>query len=385
MGKVRYVNRLSLVPQLPPEEARELEKVAGKFPFGANSYYLGLIDWNDPADPIGRIVIPSPEEMEDWGMIDPSDEARYTVAPGLEHKYPDTALFLLSDSCGGRCRYCFRKRLFMADTEHETLKDYRPAVEYIRAHPEVNNLLLTGGDPLRLKTSDLREVITALRKIEHVQIVRIGTRMPVFNPFRVIDDADLPKMVKEFSTPEKRMYFMLHFCHPREITGEAVRAISILLDSGAILFNQCPLIRGVNDSPAVLAELFNKLSFIGVSPYYTFQMRPAIGNKPFAVPLVRAYQVFQQARANVSGTAKRALFIMSHARGKIEVVGLDESFVYMRYHRAADPADRDKFIIAWRNDAGYWLEDFEAVSRVLPNDDEIAVRYARAKVPIGSS
>jgi KamA family protein len=273
----------------------------------------------------------------------------------------------------------------MADREHETLKDYRPAVAYIQTHPEVNNVLLTGGDPLRLKTSDLREVVAALRKIEHVQIVRIGTRMPVFNPFRVIDDADLPKMVKEFSTPEKRMYFMLHFCHPREITGEAVRAISILLDSGAILFNQCPLIRGVNDSPAVLAELFNKLSFIGVSPYYTFQMRPAIGNKPFAVPLVRAYQVFQQARANVSGTAKRALFIMSHARGKIEVVGLDESFVYMRYHRAADPADRDKFIIAWRNDAGYWLEDFEAVSRVLPNDDEIAVRYARAKVSIGSS
>ena len=385
MGKVRYVNRLSLVPQLPPEEARELEKVAGKFPFGANSYYLGLIDWNDPADPIRRIVIPSPEELEDWGMIDPSNEARYTVAPGLEHKYPDTALFLLSDSCGGRCRYCFRKRLFMADREHETLKDYRPAVAYIQTHPEVNNVLLTGGDPLRLKTSDLREVVAALRKIEHVQIVRIGTRMPVFNPFRVIDDADLPKMVKEFSTSEKRMYFMLHFCHPREITGEAVRAISILLDSGAILFNQCPLIRGVNDSPAVLAELFNKLSFIGVSPYYTFQMRPATGNKPFAVPLVRAYQVFQQARANVSGTAKRALFIMSHARGKIEVVGLDESFVYMRYHRAADPADRDKFIIAWRNDAGYWLEDFEAVSRVLPNDDEIAVRYARAKVSIGSS
>ncbi|MFH1015435.1 MAG: KamA family radical SAM protein [Chloroflexota bacterium] len=385
MGKVRYVNRLSLVPQLPPEEARELEKVAGKFPFGANSYYLGLIDWNDPADPIRRIVIPSPEELEDWGHIDPSSEARYTVAPGLEHMYPDTALFLLSDSCGGHCRYCFRKRLFMADRERETLKDYRPAVEYIRAHPEVNNILLTGGDPLRLKTSDLREVIAALRKIEHVQIVRIGTRMPVFNPFRVIDDADLPKMVREFSTPEKRMYFMLHFCHPREITKEAIEAVSILLESGAILCNQNPLVRGVNDSPVVLAELFNKLSFIGVSPYYTFQMRPAIGNKPFAVPLVRAYQVFQQARARLSGTAKRATFVMSHAIGKIEVVGLDDSFIYLRHHRAPNPEDCGRLIIAWRNDTGYWLEDFEAVSRVLPSDDEIAVRYARAKVSIGSS
>lgn len=369
MGKVKYINRLSSIPQLAPAEIEKLARVADKFPFGANSYYLGLIDWNDPADPIRRIVIPTIEELADWGQIDPSNEARYTVAPGLEHKYPDTALFLLSDSCGGRCRYCFRKRLFMANAEHETLKDYRPAVAYIRAHPEVNNVLLTGGDPLRLRTADLREVVAKLRKIEHVQIIRIGTRMPVFNPFRVIDDADLPRMVREFSTPEKRLYFMLHFCHPREITAEAVKAISILLESGAILFNQCPLIRGVNDDPAVLGELFKKLSFLGVSPYYTFQIRLTLGNKPFAVPLVKAYQVFQQARANVSGTAKRALFVMSHTRGKIEVVGLDDSFIYMRYHRAADPADRERFIVAWRNDAGYWLEDFRPVSGVQPTED----------------
>ena len=366
MAKVKYISKISDVPQLTPEEVKELEKVTKKFPFRANTYYLGLINWEDKADPIRRMIIPTTEELEDegWGTIDPSHEADYTVAHGLQHKYPDTALFLLSDLCGGRCRYCFRKRLFMEHRKHEILKDYHPAVQYIKAHNEINNMLLTGGDPLRLATPSLRQILSALRQVDHVQIIRVGTKMPVFNPFRVIDDPELPKVLKEFSTPEKRLYFMLHFSHPHEITKEAVEAVNILIDSGAILCNQNPLLRGVNDSPEVLAELFKKLSFIGVSPYYLFQVRPAVGNKPYAVPLVRAYRIFQEARKNISGTAKRAIFAMSHKLGKIEVIGLDDSHIYMRYHRAPNPKDTGKLIVARRNDEGYWLDDFEIVSVV---------------------
>ena len=366
MSKVRYINKIANVPQLSSEELRELERVTDKFPFGGNTYYLGLINWEDKTDPIRRMVIPTTEELEDeeWGETDPSHEANFTVAPGLQHKYPDTALFLVSDLCGGRCRYCFRKRLFMAHREHEILKDYHPAVRYIRERKEINNVLLTGGDPLRLATPSLRRVLSALREVDHVQIIRIGTKMPVYNPFRVIDDMELGKVIKEFSTPEKRIYLMLHFSHPNEITKEAIEAVNILLESGAILCNQNPLLRGVNDSPEVLAELFKKLSFIGVSPYYVFQTRPAVGNKPYAVPLVRAYRIFQEARKNISGTAKRAIFIMSHALGKIEVVGLDHFHVYMRYHRAPDPRDTGNFIVARRNDWGYWLDDFEILSVV---------------------
>ena len=361
MAKVRYINRISDVPQLSPEEVKELEKVTEKFPFGANTYYLGLINWEDKTDPIRRMIIPATEELEcqNWGAIDPSFEADYTVAPGLQHKYPDTALFLLSDLCGGRCRYCFRKRLFMEQREHEILKEYRPAVQYIKAHSEINNVLLTGGDPLRLATPSLRRVLSALRQVEHAQTIRVGTKMPVFNPFRIIDDPELPKVIKEFSTPEKRLYFMLHFSHPREITRESIQAVSILIESGAILCNQNPLLRGVNDSPEVLAELFKKLSFIGVSPYYVFQVRPAVGNKPYAVPLGEAYRIFQEARKNLSGTAKRAVFTMSHRVGKVEVVGLDSSHIYMRYHRAPNPENTGKFIVCRRNDGGYWLDDFE--------------------------
>ena len=379
MAEVRYINRISDVPQLTSEEVRELENVTKKFPFGANTYYLRLINWKDEADPIRRMVIPIAEELdnEEWGTVDPSSEADYTVASGLQHKYPDTALFLLSDLCGGRCRYCFRKRLFMKHREHEILKDYRPAVQYIEAHNEINNLLLTGGDPLRLATLSLKEVLSALKEIDHVQIIRIGTKMPVYNPFRVIDDPELPRVIKEFSTPEKRIYFMLHFSHPREITKEAIQAVNILLESGAILCNQNPLLRGVNDSPEVLAELFKKLSFIGVSPYYLFQDRPAVGNKPYAVPLTRAYCIFQEARKNISGTAKRAIFAMSHRLGKIEVVGLDDSHIYMRYYRAPNPKDTGKLIVAQRNDEGYWLDDFEIETEGVR--DEVASNLSRPK------
>jgi L-lysine 2,3-aminomutase len=137
MAKVKYINNIADLPQLSPQEVRGLTVVTRKFPFGANTYYLGLINWADKNDPIRRMVIPIAEELEDadWGAIDPSREEDYTVAPGLEHKYPDTALFLLSDVCGGLCRYCFRKRLFMPHREHEILKDYRPAVQYIRGPP----------------------------------------------------------------------------------------------------------------------------------------------------------------------------------------------------------------------------------------------------------
>ncbi len=201
-----------------------------------------------------------------------------------------------------------------------------------------------------------------LRGIDHVGIIRIGTKMPVFNPFRVIDDPELLKVIKEFSTPEKRVYMMLHFSHPREITSEAITAVDMLIESGAILCNQNPLLHGVNDDPQVLAELYRKLSFIGVSPYYTFQVRPAVGNKPYAVPLVRAYQVVQEAKKSLSGTAKRATFVMSHALGKIEAVGVDDIYIYLRFHRSPNPEDSGKLIIVRRSDRGYWFDDFERVS-----------------------
>jgi KamA family protein len=363
MDKIRYLSKLTDVARLYPFDMGSLETVTARFPFMANTYCLNLIDWSDPEDPVRRLIIPSMEEIDNgWGDMDASCESHYQVVPGLQHKYHDTAVMLVTDSCFGYCRYCFRKRLFTKYRENEILKDISTAVKYIKNHGEINNVLVSGGDPLMLRTASLRKVFSALRQIEHVDIIRIGTNAAAFNPFRIIDDPELPAMISEFSTAEKRIYFMLHFSHINEITPAAVKAVNILLESGAILCNQTPLLRGVNDDPRVLAQLFKKLASIGVAPYYVFQVRPTVGNRPYALPLVEAYQIFEESQKYIAGTAKRARFVMSHSSGKIEVIGLDDSHIYLRYHRSPDPDENGALIVARRNDDGHWLEDFQIVS-----------------------
>ncbi|MBI3911144.1 MAG: 4Fe-4S cluster-binding domain-containing protein, partial [Armatimonadetes bacterium] len=351
---------LDQIEHIPEAEREVLRRVAQKYAFRANDYYLGLINWDDPADPIRQIVIPRAEELSDWGKLDASNEASVTVARGVQHKYPDTALLLCNETCGAYCRYCFRKRLFMDENEEVSL-DVSEGIAYIARHPEVTNVLLTGGDPLILATRRLEGILRALREIPHVQIIRIGTKMPAFNPWRVLDDLELQEAIAAYSTPEKRIYIMAHFDHPRELTIPAIQGIAALLYAGAVCVNQCPLIRGVNDDAAVLAELFRKLSFIGCPQYYLFQGRPTVGNGPYRVPLVRGYELFEKAKHHVSGLAKRARFVMSHDTGKIEVIGVDEGCIYLRHHRAKDPCTEGRFLVCKRNDEAYWFDDLVPV------------------------
>ena len=151
MQNQRYITKLKQIPQLAHYERQNLERVNDKFAFRTNEYYQSLIDWEDPDDPIRRIVIPDIAELSEWGELDASEESAYTVVPGLEHKYSDTALLLVNNICGAYCRFCFRKRLFMYDND-ESARDVGPAVEYISEHSEINNVLLTGGDPLLMST-----------------------------------------------------------------------------------------------------------------------------------------------------------------------------------------------------------------------------------------
>ena len=339
--------------------------VTARFAFRANDYYLSLIDWDDPADPIRRLIIPHPDELEGRGRLDPSNEEAYTVLPGLEHKYYSTALLLVSNECEGICRYCFRKRVFI-DPHKDLLKDIPAAMAYIAAHPEITNVLLTGGDPLTLTTRKLERVISELRKIDHVQIIRIGTRIPVFNPYRILDDPSLTEMISKYSLPDKRIYVMTHFCHPRELTDAAYAGLDKLLKAGAILTNQCPLIRGVNDDPDTLAILLRRLSFAGVVPYYLFQCRPALGNFAYTVPIEEGYAIFEAAKAKVSGLAKRMRFVMSHATGKIEILARTETKIFFKYHRAADPADSGKVMVCESKPSACWLDDYEEILRRYP-------------------
>jgi len=342
---------------LGTKEREEMESVTELYPFRANDYYLSLIDWKDDKDPLRRIVIPDANELAHGGCADPSHEKDYTKQPGLQHKYDQTGLLLLTDTCAGICRFCFRKRLFMS-CKRETVRDVSDNIEYIREHKEITNVLLTGGDPLTLSTRQLEPVLKELREIGHVNIIRIGSKMLAYNPYRILNDPELLSVLSRYSTPAKRIYVVAHFNHPRELSPVSVQAAEALRNAGVVVVQQTPLLAGINDNSQTLTTLFRKLSFAGISPYYVFQCRPTTGNTTFAVPVEQSYDYIQRSWQACSGLAKRARFVMSHATGKIEVVGKTASHIFMRYHQAADPGSIGTFMVFKRNPLARWFDDY---------------------------
>ncbi len=365
--RVKYARSIDKIPNIPPAEREKLKKVAERYVFRANDYYLGLIDWEDPHDPIKQLIIPREEELNDWGELDASNEASVTVAPGVQHKYPHTVLLLCNEVCGAYCRYCFRKRLFMDDND-EVTNDISEGLRYIANNRNITNVLLTGGDPLLMSTRRLIEIFEALSKIDHVRIIRIGSKMPAFDPWRMLNDSDLQDAFQRFSTPRQRIYLMAHFDHPRELTEPAVAGIDAFIRSGVICINQCPLIKGVNDDPEVLAELNRELSYIGCPPYYLFQGRPTAGNEPYEVPIVRGWHIFREALRRGSGLARRARFVMSHELGKFEILAVDQKHIYIRCHRGKDANMRGRVMTFKRNDEAFWLDQLEPVDSADVSD-----------------
>jgi len=364
---MKYLTQIDQLEWLNEAEKAKLKPVTDKFSFRCNEYYLSLIDWDDPDDPIRKIIIPDLHELDEWGRLDPSNEETYCVMPGLEHKYNSTVLLLVSNVCEGICRYCFRKRLFI-DYQNEFLQNLQAALEYIKQHPEITNVLLTGGDPLALSPAKLVDIVRELAAIEHVRIIRIGTKVPAFNPYRIIEEPALLEMIEKYSTDQKKIYVMTHFIHPRELTDLAIRAVNMLQKAGAIIANQMPLIKGINSDPEVLAELLANLSFIGAVPYYIFQCRPALGNKAFTIPIEQGYEIIEQAKSLVSGLAKRVRYVMSHSTGKIEIVGKTEDFIYFKYHRTANDLESVRFLVLSSNPNAYWLDDYAEMIEEYPAD-----------------
>jgi KamA family protein len=314
-------------------------------------------------------------------MLDPSNEKSFTRAKGLEHKYGPTALILASRACGGVCRFCFRKRIFMPDNL-EAVPDLTSALEYLRTHKEIVNVLLTGGDPLVLPTKFLKNLLAQIYRMDHIKYVRIGTKIPVYNPYRILEDPYIGDLVSRFSKQERKLYFITDINHPRELTPQAVSALNILRDNGAILSNQTPLLRGINDSKETLTELFNRLAAIGIPPYYVFQCRPTVGNKPFAVPIEEGYSIFEDAKADLSGLAKRSRFIMSHSTGKLEIAALTDAHIIFKYHNSALEENRSRVLVYKRNPDAYWLDDYtELVGSYGP---DVAVKHDLDQVDMRS-
>lgn len=361
MAQPKYITDMDKIPQIPLQEREKLKPITEKFVFRVNDYYLSLINWNDPNDPIKKLVIPNEGELLEYGRWDASDEDTNYVVPGCQHKYRTTALLLVSEVCGAYCRYCFRKRLFRNDVK-EAMSDVEEGIAYIARHPEINNVLLTGGDSLILSTARLGNILGKLRAIEHVKIIRLGSKLPVFNPMRIYEDEALLDLIRTFSSADKRIYVMAHINHPREITEEAKRGFEALHRAGAIVVNQTPVLKGINDDPAVLGELLDKLSWAGVTPYYFFVNRPVAGNSEFVLPLKQVYAIVEQAKALTSGLGKRVRLSMSHTSGKIEILAIENDKAYLKYHQSRD-GEYGKFMVLDCPEEAAWFDDLPGNER----------------------
>lgn len=352
------VSQLKKYVSLAVDEERKLEQVLKVHPMRISRYYMSLIDWSNPHDPLKKMVVPSSEELNLEGVYDTSGEAENTKMPGIQHKYSETALILSTNRCATYCRYCFRKRLVGLSSQ-EILERFEEAVDYIAKNEQINNVLISGGDPLVLKNEIIGHFLEALSKIDHLDFIRFGSKVPVTFPNRVCDQG-LLDILRNYSRSNKRLYVVTHFNHPREITLQSIAAVNNLLKSGVLLSNQTVLLRGVNDDPEVLASLMNKLVGIGVAPYYVFQCRPVKRVKHhFQVPIAEGVRIVEKAKAMCNGQSKRFKYVMSHKTGKIEILGILNDELCFKYHEAKDRTQLGEMFKRRVNEQAAWLDDFD--------------------------
>ena len=294
-------------------ESHNLDPVIRRFPFHLSRYYAGLI--RSVGDPIWRQVVPDVLEMADeTGWQDPLAEEDLSPVPNLVHRYPNRVLWLVSQECALHCRFCTRKRRWQKPLPL-TQEYFHGALDYIASHPEVRDVVLSGGDPLLLPMARLESILVNLRKIRHVEIVRIGTRVPCALPERIT--AGLVAMLSRYHP----VYMNIHFNHPWEITRESSRACRLLADAGVPLGSQTVLLRGINDRADVLAELFQKLLTLRVRPYYLMQMDLIQGAAHFRTPVSAGLSILNSLRNRISGMAMPHFVVdLPGGRGKTPLV-----------------------------------------------------------------
>jgi lysine 2,3-aminomutase len=289
-----------------------LEQVAAVYPFRVTPYYFGLLE--GPHDPLWKQVIPDPAELRKDNLpVDPLNEEEQSPVPGVVHRYPDRVLFMVAGGCGSYCRFCTRKR--RVGQVKISFSEVLAGIDYIAATPAVRDVLLSGGDPLTMSDMVLREILQRLRRIPHVEVIRIGTRLPVTLPERITEE--LCRMLSSFHP----LYINTHFNHPREVTPEAAEACRRLADVGIPLGNQTVLLRGINDSPTVLRDLFQRLLRIRVRPYYLHQMDLTRGTGHFRTPLACGLRIMAELRGTLSGLAIPTYVVdLPGGKGKIPLL-----------------------------------------------------------------
>jgi lysine 2,3-aminomutase len=286
--------------ELAADLKTRLEETMSKFPMSITPYYLSLIDrGNYAADPVFRQSFPSPHELDicPHDHADPLDEDADSPAPGITHRYPDRVLFHVSNVCSMYCRHCTRKRKVGDIDSIPGREEIAAGIEYIKKTPKVRDVLLSGGDPLMLPDDYLDWILSELQEIPHVQVIRIGTRMPVVLPYRITDE--LVDVLKKHHP----LWINTHFNHPREITSSAKEALARLADAGIPLGNQTVLLAGVNDCPMIIKTLMQKLVENRVRPYYLYQCDLSEGLSHFRTPVGKGMEIMESLIGHTSGFA----------------------------------------------------------------------------------
>jgi len=297
--RVTRAEQLKLILNLSPEEIEAIEASKGRMATAITPYFAKLMDRNDSNCPIRRQAIPTMAEFHfsPADLMDPCAEDENSPVHGLVHRYPDRALLLVTDKCAVYCRYCTRRRIVGSSEKCITEEDLDEAIAYIQATKKVRDVLISGGDPLLLEDDHLERIIAKVRKVPHVEMVRIGTRVPVTLPQRITPT--LASILKKYHP----LWISIHFTHPKEVTKEVRRACAILAEAGIPLGSQTVLLRGINDRSVVMKRLMHELLKIRVRPYYIYQCDLAMGTEHFRTPIAVGINIIEKLRGHTTGYA----------------------------------------------------------------------------------
>lgn len=303
--------------KLTKDEQRGFAGCENLFQVRVTPYYACLADRENPRDPIRRIFMPVERELKQGvqEQLDPLGERKNSPVERIIHRYPDRVLFLVTDLCGVYCRYCTRKHFTGQDQVFIKNKEYQTAIKYIKSKKEIKEVILSGGDPLTLGNGPLESVLSDLRGIDHIEIIRLGTRMPVINPMRV--DLKLVKMLRKY----KPIFLMTHFNHPRELTDLAAKSLELFVDHGVPVFNQMVLLNGVNNHHIIVQALSRRLLYLRVKPYYMFQCDPSEGTDHLRTPIDESMEIQRELWGRLSGLAMPNLSLdIPDGGGKVGLV-----------------------------------------------------------------
>jgi len=297
--RITTFEQLKEIIDLVTEEIEGIKHFKGRLALAVTPYFASLMDPMNPNCPIRRQAIPRIEErhLSKNDMVDPCGEDKDSPVPGLVHRYPDRVLLLVTDQCAVYCRYCTRRRLVGSTERSITQGNFEEVLKYLKSHRKVRDVLLSGGDPLLLENERLEEILSRLRAISHIELLRIGTKVPVTLPQRIT--GGLVKMLKKYHP----LMISIHFTHPKEITNAVKKACNELADGGIPLGSQTVLLKGINDKPYIMKKLVQELLKIRVRPYYIYQCDLAMGTEHFRTSIATGIQIIEKLRGHTTGYA----------------------------------------------------------------------------------